>query len=123
MVVHLTEKGKTVQQPPLDYEEILGCLSQKELHQFGNYLERIIVAFRTQASVVREENAMDDWMEKTREVIGFALELAKLTQWRRAISWYKKNSGALIFMLRHSYLGIISVKLQICVLTPQPSSS
>ena len=107
MVIHLTKKGETVQQPASDHEEILGCLSQEELRQFGSYLDRIIVAFRTQASVGREENAMDDWMEKTREVIGFALELAELTQWRRAISWYKKNSRALIFMLRYLYLGII----------------
>lgn len=70
MVVHLTEKGETVQQPPSDYEEILGCLSQEELHQFGNYLERILVAFRTQESVGWEENAMDDWMEKARARMG-----------------------------------------------------
>ncbi len=70
MVVHLTEKGETVQQPPSDYEEILGCLSQEELHQFGSYLERILAAFRTQESVGWEENAMDDWMEKARERMG-----------------------------------------------------
>lgn len=70
MVVHLTEKGETVQQPPSDYEEILGCLSQEELHQFGSYLERILAAFRTQESVGWEENAMDNWMEKARARMG-----------------------------------------------------
>ncbi len=70
MVVHLTKKGETVQQPASDYEEILGCLSKEELRQFGNYLDRIIVAFQTQESVGREENAMDDWMEKARERMG-----------------------------------------------------
>lgn len=70
MVVHLTKKGETVQQPASDYEEILGCLSKEELRQFGNYLDRIIVAFQTQESVGGEENAMDDWMEKARERMG-----------------------------------------------------
>lgn len=70
MVVHLTEKGKTVQQPPSDYQEILGCLSRQELQQFGNYLDRIIVAFRTQEGAGGAEDAVDDWMEKARERMG-----------------------------------------------------
>lgn len=70
MVVHLTERGKTVQQPESDYHEILGCLSQEELQQFGNYLDRIIAAFRTQQSVGGEETVMEDWMEKAKERMG-----------------------------------------------------
>ena len=70
MVIHLTKKGETVQQPASDHEEILGCLSQEELQQFGSYLDRIIVAFRTQERVGGEENAMDDWMEKAKERMG-----------------------------------------------------
>lgn len=70
MVVHLTEKGEKVQQSTSDYEEILGCLSQEELQQFGNYLDRIIAAFRTQEGVGGDENAMGGWMEKARERMG-----------------------------------------------------
>ena len=68
MVVHLTEKGKTVQQPTSDYEELLGCLSQAELQQFGDYLDRIIAAFRTQEG--GEETAIEDWMEQARARMG-----------------------------------------------------
>lgn len=70
MVVHLTEKGKTVQQPESDYHEILGCLSHEELQQFGNYLDRIIVSLRTQEGIGDEETVMEDWMEKARERMG-----------------------------------------------------
>lgn len=70
MVVHLTEKGETVQQPASDYGEILGCLSQEELRQFGNYLDRIIAAFQTQAGICGEKNAVENWMEKARERMG-----------------------------------------------------
>ncbi len=68
MVVHLTEKGESVQQPALDYEEILGCLSKEELQQFGSYLGRIIAAFRTQEG--GEETAIEDWMEQARARMG-----------------------------------------------------
>lgn len=51
MVVHLTEQGKTVEQPAADYQKILGCLSEEELRQFGNYLDRIIAAFPAQEGV------------------------------------------------------------------------
>ncbi len=68
MVVHLTEKGKTVTQPASDYEEVLGCLSQEELQQLGNYLGRIITAFRTQEG--GEETAIEDWMEQARTRMG-----------------------------------------------------
>lgn len=70
MVVHLTERGKEVQQPTSDHHEILGCLSQEELQQFGNYLDRIIIAFRTQEGIGGEEMAMEDWMEKAKERMG-----------------------------------------------------
>lgn len=70
MVVHLTEMGEKVQQPRTDYQEILGCLSQEELQQFGNYLNRIIVAFQTQADTESEELVMEDWMEKAKERMG-----------------------------------------------------
>lgn len=68
MVVHLTERGKTVEQPAADYQEILGCLSEEELRQFGNYLDRIIAAFPAQEGV--DDPSMEDWMEKARERMG-----------------------------------------------------
>ena len=68
MVVHLTEKGKTVQQPMSNHEAVLGCLSQEELRQFGSYLDRIIAAFRAQEG--GDETAMKDWMEKARARMG-----------------------------------------------------
>ena len=70
MVVHLTERGKEIQQPASDYHEILGCLSQEELQQFGNYLDRIIVSFRKQEGVGGEETVVEDWMEKAKERMG-----------------------------------------------------
>ena len=35
-------KGKNNTAAPSDYEEILVCLSQEELHQFGNYLHFLV---------------------------------------------------------------------------------
>lgn len=70
MVVHLTERGKKVQQPASDYQEILGCLSQEELQQFGDHLDRIIAAFQAQQDACGEETVMEDWMEKARERMG-----------------------------------------------------
>lgn len=66
MVVHLTEKGKAVQQPEADYREIQGCLSQEELRQFEGYLDRIIAAF----DVDQEGPALKDWMDHARERMG-----------------------------------------------------
>lgn len=88
MIVHLTEKGKTVQQPASDYEEILGCLSEEELQQFGNYLDRVIAAFRRQEGVDGPENAMDNWMEKVRERMGEE-------QFERLISMRERAFGPL----------------------------
>lgn len=70
MVVHLTEKGKKIQQPETDYQEILDCLSREELQQFGEYLDRIIAAFGIQEADGREENNRTDWMDQARERMG-----------------------------------------------------
>ncbi len=69
MVVHLTEKGKTIQQPETDYREILDCLSPEELRQLGEYLDRIIAAFGIQEADDREED-MADWRDQARERMG-----------------------------------------------------
>ncbi len=70
MVVHLTEKGKKIQQPETDYQEILNCLSLEELQQFGEYLDRIIAAFGIQGVDEREEDSITDWMDRARERMG-----------------------------------------------------
>lgn len=70
MVVHLTEKGKKIQQPETDYQEILDCLSPEELQQFGEYLDRIIAAFGIPEVDGREEEHITDWMDKARERMG-----------------------------------------------------
>ena len=70
MVVRLTEKGREVQQPEMDYREILDCLSVEELQQFGEYLDRIIAAFGIQEADSREEDNITDWMDQARERMG-----------------------------------------------------
>lgn len=70
MVVHLTEKGKRIQQPETDYQEILDCLSLEELQQFGEYLDRIIAAFGIQEVDDSKEDNITDWMEQARERMG-----------------------------------------------------
>lgn len=70
MVVHLTEKGKRIQQPETDYQEILDCLSLEELQQFGEYLDRIIAAFGIQEVDDSKEDNITDWMEQAREHMG-----------------------------------------------------
>lgn len=93
MVVHLTKKGETVQQPASDYEEILGCLSEEELRQFGSYLDRIIAAFQTQESAKRKESAMDDWMEKARERMGEEQFERLMSMRERAFGPLRKGEG------------------------------
>lgn len=70
MVVHLTEKGKEAKEPETNYQEFLGCLSPEELQQFGEYLDRIIAAFRMGTGRSEDEDAMADWMDKARERMG-----------------------------------------------------
>ena len=70
MVVHLTEKGKRVEQPEPDYKETLSCLSPEELQQFGEYLDRIIAAFRMQKENETEEDIRADWTRRARAQMG-----------------------------------------------------
>ena len=67
MIVHLTEKGKNVQQPQTDYSEILDCLSAEELQQLSGYLDRLINAFNAQNGDIQDE---DDWMARARTRMG-----------------------------------------------------
>ena len=69
VVVHLTEKGKEAQEPEENYQEFLGCLSPEELQQFGEYLDRIIAAFRMEGRS-EDEDTVADWMDKARERMG-----------------------------------------------------
>ena len=69
-VVHLTEKGKKIQQPETGYQEIFGCLSLEELQQFGEYLDRIITTFGIQEVDGREEDNITGWMDQAKEHMG-----------------------------------------------------
>ena len=71
MIVHLTEKGKQLQQPETDYQSIFNCLLPEELQQLSQYLDRIIEAFQVQTGNVSEEsNSNIDWMSQARERMG-----------------------------------------------------
>lgn len=71
MIVHLTEKGKQLQQPETDYQSIFSCLLPEELQQLSQYLDCIIEAFQVQTANVSEENNSDiDWMSQARERMG-----------------------------------------------------
>lgn len=70
MIVHLTEKGKQVQQPKTDYQNIFNCLLPEELLQMSKYLDHIIEAFQLQNGNALEENNMIDWMAQARERMG-----------------------------------------------------
>ena len=71
MIVHLTEKGKQLQQPETDYQSIFNCLLPEELQQLSQYLDRIIEAFQVQTENVSEENNSNiDWMSQARERMG-----------------------------------------------------
>ncbi len=70
MIVHLTEKGKQLQQPETDYQSIFNCLLPEELQQLSQYLDRIIEAFQVQTGNDSEENNNIDWMSQARERMG-----------------------------------------------------
>lgn len=70
MIVHLTEKGKQVQQPENDYCEILNCLSPDELEQMSKYLDRLIEAFEAQIGGERADRSRADWSAQARGRMG-----------------------------------------------------
>ncbi len=70
MIVHLTEKGKQIQQPQTDYQKIFDCLLPEELQQLSQYLDRIIEAFQAQTGNASEESEWIDRMSQARERMG-----------------------------------------------------
>lgn len=70
MIVHLTEKGKQVQQPETDYQKIFDCLLPEELQQLSQYLDRIIEAFQMKTGNASEEKEWIDRMSQARERMG-----------------------------------------------------
>ena len=70
MIVYLTEKGKQIQQPETDYQEIFDCLLPEELQKLSQYLDRIIENFQLRNGNASEENDMADWMSWARERMG-----------------------------------------------------
>jgi DNA-binding MarR family transcriptional regulator len=64
MIVHLTEKGRTVQQQERKFPNIFASLSLEEQKNFGEYLDRIIKALEEELEI--EPNAMEEWYKKAR---------------------------------------------------------
>lgn len=71
MIVHLTEKGKTVEQgePECRYRTMFECLTEEELGQFGEYLDRIIEALGGQDDQEENEDRLK-WMGRARKRMG-----------------------------------------------------
>lgn len=60
MLLYLTEKGRAEEQPELEQNGVLDCLSPEEQEHFGGYLDRIIAAWRRswgRATAVGTRNA------------------------------------------------------------------
>lgn len=81
MNVMLTEEGKKLQHPEVDYTNIFQCLNNEELEHFAQYLDRIIKVLEE-----RMDGTMDsdlyDWMMKAKERMGNE-QFDKLTEMRR----------------------------------------
>lgn len=61
LLVHLTEKGKCLEQPETDYENIFNCLSPEELVIFGGYLDRLIEALEKKLNITPD--TMQTWIK------------------------------------------------------------
>lgn len=81
MNVMLTEEGKKLQQPKVDYTDIFQCLNEEELLKFAEYLDRIINMLEERMDDVDVPD-MYDWMMKARERMGNE-QFDKLTEMRR----------------------------------------
>jgi DNA-binding MarR family transcriptional regulator len=64
MIIHLTDKGKSVQQPERKLPNIFTSLSREEQIIFGEYLDRIIKSLEEELGI--EANAMEEWYENAR---------------------------------------------------------
>lgn len=68
MIVHLTAKGESVDQPENDYQSIFSCLSDEELSAFGEYLDRVIAALESKVGNPHDETYA--WMNEARGRMG-----------------------------------------------------
>ncbi len=59
MLVQLTEKGKTEEQPRWDIGDIFNCLSAEEQTLFGEYLDRVISALEAQLGDAAEDDRLE----------------------------------------------------------------
>lgn len=107
-IVHLTEKGKGVQQPENDYQSIFGCLSQEELSNLALYLDRILDSIEERLE--RMEPAFNEdelaWMEGARRRMGTERfdEMMRLGVFGRGtkggfgtMRWNRRGSGEFEF--------------------------
>ena len=72
MIVHLTEKGKAVEQvePESRYRKMFDCLTKEEVEQLGEYLDRIIASFDKQDDWKEGDEDRFEWMGRARERMG-----------------------------------------------------
>lgn len=68
MMVYLTEKGKNVQQPEPEPQNIFTCLNESEQVAFGEYLERIIADLEEKNGITPAD--MEKWIERARSSMG-----------------------------------------------------
>lgn len=68
MMVYLTEKGKNVQQPEPEPQNIFTCLNESEQVAFGEYLERIIAVLEEKSGFTQAD--MEAWIERARASMG-----------------------------------------------------
>jgi DNA-binding MarR family transcriptional regulator len=68
MIVHLTEKGKDVQQTERNFPNIFSVLNEDEQNIFIDYLERIIKSLEEEMGIT--PNDMEEWFEKARTTMG-----------------------------------------------------
>lgn len=69
MIVHLTDKGRQVEQKDDEYEEIFDCLSSEELRQFSSYIDRILDSLEKLVGNPLDEESYR-WMEKIQTHMG-----------------------------------------------------
>lgn len=68
MIIHLTEKGKKIEQANTRYDDIFKTFTEQELFTFEGYLDRLISALEEQVGYENED--MMDWMKGARERMG-----------------------------------------------------
>lgn len=70
ILVNITEKGREFRPAEKDSCDIFSCLSEKELQDFGEYLDRIIAFQETRLAASWRIDDRADWQKRAREHLG-----------------------------------------------------